>query len=208
RKLVGASYSRDMTELQWGPKEVSPVLRAEFSYEFDKPFNRAVATTMFGAKEEGTAALIVDPSRGVAERDQVSFMIGADYFLWLPFWETQDTSVFTSVQLFTIVTPNGEDLLFQAPYAAYGAKLHQVQNYGTLLLSHTFDDGKLPVELLAVYDIQNQAVALRQRFDFNYFGDNIRPRIEIAHFEADPEQGVLGFAQQSDNVEFSLTLQF
>lgn len=208
RKLVGASYTRDMTEIRLGPKDVSPVLRAEFAYEFDKPFNRASAVTMFGATEEGTAALIVDPARGVAERDQFSFMIGADYFLWLPFWESQDTSIFTSIQLFTIVTPDGEDLLFQAPYAAYGAKLHPVQNYGTLLVSHPFDDGKLPVELLAVYDIQNRGVAFRQRVDFNYFGDHIRPRLEIAHFEADPEQGVLGFAQQSDNVEFSLTLQF
>lgn len=208
RKLVGGSYTRDMVEWQLGPKEVSPVLRTEFAYEFDKPFNRAVATTLFGTREEGTAALIVDPSRGVTERDQVSFMIGADYFLWLPFWTGQDTSVFTSVQFFTIVTPDGEDLLYQAPYAAYGAKLHMVQNYATLLASHNFDDGKLGTELLAVYDVQNSGFALRQRLDFNYFGDNVRPRVEITHFEADPEQGVLGIAQQADNVEFSLTLQF
>lgn len=208
RKLVGGSYSRDMVEWQMGPKDVSPVLRTEFSYEFDKPFNRAVATTSIGTVEEGTAALIVDPSRGVAERDQMSFMIGADYFLWLPFWETQDTSIFTSVQFFTILTPNGEDLLFQAPYAAYGAKLHKVQNYGTLLASHNFDDGRLGVEALAVYDLQNSGFALRQRLDFNYFGDHWRPRLEITHFEANPEQGVLGIANQSDNIEFSITAQF
>jgi len=208
RKLVGASYTRDMTELKLGPKEVSPVLRTEFSYEFDKPFNRAIVNTSVGTREEGTAALIVAPSRGVAERDQASFMIGADYFLWLPFWETQDTSIFLSAQFFTIVTPDGEDLLFQAPYAAYGAKLHPVQNYGTLLASHNFDDGRLATELLAVYDLQNSAFAFRQRFDFNYFGDYVRPRLELIHFEADPEQGILGIANHSDNVEFSLTLQF
>ncbi|RJF88870.1 hypothetical protein D3874_19375 [Oleomonas cavernae] len=208
RKLIGASYTRDMVEWPLGPKEVSPVLRAEFSYEFDKPFNCAIATTMFGNQEEGAAALIVDPSRGVTERDQLSFMIGADYFLWLPFWTEQDTSIFTSVQFFTIITPNGEDLLFQAPYASYGAKLHPVQNYGTLLASHNFDDGKLAAELLAVYDLQNNGFAIRQRLDFNYFGDHWRPRIEITHFEANPEQGVLGIAQQADNVEFSLTMQF
>ena len=208
RKLAGASFSRDMVEWRLGPKDVSPVLRSEFSYEFDKPFNRAIATTVFGNSEEGTAALIVDPSRGVAERDQISFMIGADYFLWLPFWTEQDTSIFTSVQFFTIVTPNGEDLLFQAPYAAYGAKLHPVQNYATLLASHNFDDGKLGTELLAVYDIQNAGFALRQRIDLNYFGDHIRPRIELTHFEADPEQGVLGIADHVDNIEFSMTFQF
>ncbi|PWR17858.1 hypothetical protein DKG75_22225 [Zavarzinia compransoris] len=208
RKLVGGSFSRDMAEWQLGPKGVSPVLRTEFAYEFDKPFNRAVATTVLGTREEGTAALIVDPARGVAERDQMSFMIGADYFLWLPFWETQDTSIFTSVQFFTILTPNGEDLLFQAPYAAYGAKLHKVQNYGTLLASHNFDDGRLGAEVLVVYDLQNDGFAVRQRLDFNYFGDHWRPRIELTHFEASPEQGVLGIANQSDNIEFSLTAQF
>ena len=208
RKLIGASYTRDMAELPMGPKEITPVLRAEFTYEFDKPFNRSSAITMFGNEVEGSAALIVDPSRGVTERDQISFMIGADYFLWLPVWEGQDTSVFTSVQLFTVITPNGEDLLFQAPYAAYGAKLHPVQNYATILLGHNFDDGKLAVETLGLYDFQNQAWGVRQRVDFNYFGDNWRPRIEVTHFEAAPEQGIIGLGQQMDNVEFSLAFQF
>ncbi len=208
RKLIGGSFTRDMSELPMGPKDVTPVFRTEFAYEFDKPFNRSTATTLFGVKEEGTAALIVDPANGVTKRDQISVMTGFDYFLWVPFWTEQASSVFTSVQLFTIVTPNAKELLFQAPYSAYGAKLHGVQNYGTFLYNHNFDDGRLFVEGLGVYDVQNRGWGIRQRFDFNYFGDNIRPRIELTHFDGRREQGVFGIMDQVDNVEFSLTFQF
>ena len=220
RKLIGGSFTRDMTELQLGPKGVSPVLRAEFSYEFDKPFNRSKVVTVTNPvylggpnttiidSSKGSGALIVDPTRGVAREDQVSVMVGADYFLWLPFWKTQDQSIFTSFQVFTVMTPNGDDLLFQAPYAGYGSEVHKVQNYVTLLLDTALDHGRLGVNFLGVYDPQNDGWAVRQRIDFNYFGDSWRPRIELSHYEADPERGILGIASHADNVEFSLTYQF
>jgi hypothetical protein len=219
RKLVGFSFTRDMVELPLGPKSVSPVLRAEASYEFDKPFNRSkvvtsIDPTTFGipapaanGSAEGSGALIVDPSRGVAKNDQISVMIGADYYLWLPFLK-QDSSFFTSLQVFTIITPDGKDLLFQAPYAAYGSKVNQTQNYATLLVDHTWDHGRLGTNSLLIWDVQNHGWSIRQRLDFNYFGDHLRPRIELIHAQANPEQGVLGFIQQSNNVEASLTYQF
>jgi hypothetical protein len=220
RKLVGASYTRDMVEWQLGPKSVSPVFRTEFSYEFDKPFNRSRVVTVadpatFGipapaavGSATGSGALIVDPSRGIARKYQISLMLGADYFLWLPFWANQDSSILTSLQVFTVATPHGKDLLFQSPYAAYGSQVHEVQNYLTLLLDHTFDHGKLGFNTLLVGDPQNHGWAIRQRFDFNYLGDHLRPRIELIHFGAQAEKGVLGFMDHADNVELSLAYQF
>jgi len=219
RKLIGASYTRDMVEWPWGPKDVSPVFRAEVSYEFDKPFNRSRVVTIadpstFGipapaavGSAQGSGALIVDPSRGIANNDQISVMVGGDYNMWLPFWK-DDSSFFTSLQIFTIITPNGKDLLFQSPYAAYGSQVHEVQNYATLLVDHTFDHGRLGANTLLIWDVQNHGWSVRQRLDFNYFGDHLRPRIELIHIQASPEQGVLGLIQHADNVEFSLAYQF
>ena len=221
RDLVGFSYTRDMVELPMGPKDVTPVLRVESSYEFYKPFNRAYANTVANpstlglgpnvnipGSTSGSGALLVDPSRAIAHRDQFSTMVGMDYFLWLPFWTDQESSIFTSAQLFTIHTTNGKSLLFQAPYAAYLTTVNTIQNYGTLLLDKTTDHGRLALNSLFVWDVQNHGWALRQRFDFNYFGDNWRPRIELSHYEASPEHGVIGFMEHGSNVEFSLTFQF
>ena len=45
-------------------------------------------------------------------------MIGFDYPLWVPGWDTQEKSVFTSFQFFNIHTFDaGDGLLQQAPYA-------------------------------------------------------------------------------------------
>ena len=63
QKLVGFSFTREMRELKLGPKDVSPVMRLEFSYEFDKPFNKASVVTPFGEVETGTTALVIDPFR-------------------------------------------------------------------------------------------------------------------------------------------------
>jgi len=223
RDLIGFSYTRDMVELPMGPKAVSPVVRMEGSYEFNKPFNRSVVNTVsypaalgapapanysIAGTASGSGALLIDPSRAVARRNQASAMVGFDYFLWLPFIQDQESSFFTSLQVFTVVTPNGKDLLFQAPYAAYMTTVNSIQNYVTLLVDKTFDHGRLGWNTLGVIDIQNHGRAVRQRLDFNYFGDNWRPRIELSHFDAAPERGVIGFMQHADNVEFSVTFQF
>lgn len=222
RDLIGASYTRDMVEMPLGPKGVTPVLRAEFSYEFAKPFNRSTvawvsnpATVGLGGvvpvtrgADPGFAGLISDPTNGIVRRDQTSLMVGADYFLWLPFWKDQESSIFTSFQVFTVHTPGGHDLLFQSPYAGYGGTVHTVQNYLTLLLDKTFDHGRLAVNTLGIGDPQNNAWALRQRFDFNYFGDHIRPRIELSHYQAHSEAGIIGFYTHASNVEASVTFQF
>lgn len=208
RKLVGGSYTRDMVELPMGPKDVAPVFRTEFSYEFDKPFNKSTTVDQFGRREEGIAAMVTEPRTQVTKKDQISIMTGFDYFLWVPFWKNQDGSIFTSFQLFTIITPHAKELVFQAPYSSYGSKLHKVQNYATFLFFRNFDNGRLYVEGLAAYDFQNKGWGIRQRFDFNYFGDHIRPRLEFTHFEGRTEQGVFGIFDHVDNVELSVTLQF
>lgn len=208
KKLLGATFTRDMVELAFGPKDVAPVFRTEISYEFDKPFNRYRIETNVGTEAYGTNALISNPDVSVTYRDQLSIMVGFDYFLWLPFWENQESSIFTSFQLFNIITDDSKDLMFQSPYAAFGSKVHPVQTYASFLWWKALDDGRLYLEGLAAYDFQNEGFAYRQRIDFNYFGDNIRPRIEIIHYEGKTEQGIFGLYDNADAIEFSLTYQF
>ncbi|RJF88866.1 hypothetical protein D3874_19350 [Oleomonas cavernae] len=208
KKLIGATFTRDMVELGFGPKDVAPVFRVEASYEFDKPFNRYRVKTNVGTDAYGTPALISSVDESVTFRDQISIMAGFDYFLWLPFWKNQESSIFTSFQLFNIITEDSKDLMFQSPYAAFGSKVHPVQTYATFLWWKALDDGRLYLEGLAAYDFQNEGFAYRQRVDFNYFGDHVRPRLELIHYEGKTEQGLLGIYDASDVVEFSLTMQF
>ena len=208
KKLVGATFTRDMVELAFGPKDVAPVFRMEASYEFDKPFNRYRVKTNTGGEAYGTDALISSVDNSVAFRDQISVMVGFDYFLWLPFWKNQESSIFTSFQLFNIITKDSKDLMFQSPYAAFGSKVHPVQTYASFLWWKALDDGRLYLEGLAAYDFQNEGFAYRQRVDFNYFGDHVRPRLEIIHYEGKTEQGLFGLYDNADAIEFSLTYQF
>ncbi|RJF89363.1 hypothetical protein D3874_22285 [Oleomonas cavernae] len=208
KKLLGATFTRDMVELAFGPKDVAPVFRMEASYEFDKPFNRYRVTTSNGQDAHGSPALISSVDESVTFRDQISVMVGFDYFLWLPFWENQESSIFTSFQLFNIITDESKDLMFQSPYAAFGSKVHPVQTYATFLWWKGLDDGRLYLEGLAAYDFQNEGFAYRQRVDFNYFGDSIRPRLEWIHYEGKTEQGLFGLYDNADAVELSLTYQF
>ncbi len=208
QKMLGFSFTREMSELKLGPKNVSPVMRLEFAYEFDKPFNRAEVITPFGELETGTTALVIDPGQSIVERDQWSLMVGFDYFLWLPFWEDQRSSIFTSVQLFNIHTDGGDELLYQAPYSASGARVPENHNYATFLWNVGLMQEKLFLEGLSIYDEDFDGFIHRQRIDFNFFGDKIRPRLEWVHVDGDAEQGVAGLFGNSDYVEASITVQF
>lgn len=206
QKLIGASFTREMRELELGPKKVSPVLRLETSYELDKPFNVSRGMTPFGTVASGSTALVLDPVAAIVERDQWQTMIGVDYFLWVPFWKSQQSSMFTSLQLFNIHTENSSSLMQQAPYAF--AEVNKNQNFLTFLWNADLDDGKLFIEGLLIRDFDNHGTAYRQRVDFNYFGDNIRPRLELIHVTGRDEAGPIGLITDADIIEVSLTYQF
>ncbi len=233
KKLVGASFTREMVELKLGPKNVSPVLRTEFTYEFDKPFNKYVVNTPFGAtpgfspnfgdgtagsmgngnpivtgQTLGTEAMVISAAESTTKRDQWSMMVGFDYFLWLPFLPDQRGSVFTSVQFFNIHTNNYKNLLFQAPYATSVSLVNKNQKYASFLWNFAVFDQRLFIEGLSVWDISYHAFTHRQRFDFNFFGDIFRPRLEWIHVSGKKEQGLIGLFKNSDIVEMSLTVQF
>lgn len=208
QEIYGFSFIRDISEIGFGPRNVSPVLRVEFSKENDKAFNRAIVTNSYGIQEEGTTALVALPSNSITYRDQYSLMVGFDYFLWIPGWESQRKSIFTSFQFFNIHTDNGEELFYQAPYSANGSRLPENHNYATLLWSHGFFNEKLAVESLSIWDLDFDGYQHRARLDFNFFGNTIRPRIEWVHVDGEDEQGVIGIFNKSDYVEASLTIQF
>ncbi|MCF4167003.1 hypothetical protein L2U69_15225 [Zavarzinia compransoris] len=205
QKLVGFSLTRDLKELRFGGKQVNPVLRLEASYEFDKPFNRSAVPTQWGVAE-GSAALVVPPEDAITYRDQLAVMVGFDFPLWVPFWDSQRKSIFTSFQFFNFHTFDSANLMYQAPYAQ--TPVHANHMFVTGFWNMQVDNEQLVFEGLAAYDINNSGFAYRQRIDFNYFGDSIRPRLEYIHVNARNGVGPFGFIDDADIVEFSLTYQF
>lgn len=203
KRLIGFSFTREMTELQLGPKNVSPVLRIESTFEFQKPFNKRLVNTPFGTSELGSPALIIDPSEAITKRNQWSVLVGADYFFWLP---DARRSIFTSLQFFNIHTPSADQLLAQAPYSFW--KLPENQQYTTFLWSADVMHDVVGIEGLTIVDFNSHGTIHRQRVDYRGFGDAYRPRLEWIHSNGPAEKGLPGLLDHSDILELSFTYQF
>ncbi len=208
QKTVGFSFTRDMSELKFGPKSVSPVLRLEVAHEFDKAFNRQVINDPFipGLSAKGTPALIGTKADMVTYRDQISTLIGFDYNLWLSAWKNQRSSIFITSQFFNIKTKDHKNLMFQAPYAMLDVE--ENQQYFTQTYTFGLRNDNVILDGLAVWDLSKDSFAYRQRFTFSALGNKLIPRIEVGIFDGDEEEGLLALYRQSDYVEFSLTYQF
>jgi len=208
QKTIGFSFTRDMSQWKFGPKNVSPVLRFEFNHEFDKAFNRQVIKDPFipGQVAMGTPALIGTKADTVTHRDQISTMIGFDYNLWLSGWKSQRSSIFVTAQFFNIHTKDHENLMFQAPYALLDVEDNQ--QYATFTYTFGLRNDNVILDGLAVWDLSKDGFAYRQRVTFSTLGNKLIPRIEIGIFDGDTEEGLLAFYKNSDYVEFSLTYQF
>ena len=208
QKTIGFSFTRDMSQWKFGPKNVSPVLRFEFNHEFDKAFNRQVIEDPFipGQVAMGTPALIGTKADTVTHRDQISTMIGFDYNLWLGGWKRQRSSIFVTAQFFNIHTKDHENLMFQAPYALLDVEDNQ--QYATFTYTFGLRNDNIILDGLAVWDLSKDGFAYRQRVTFSTLGNKLIPRIEIGIFDGDTEEGLLAFYKNSDYVEFSLTYQF
>jgi hypothetical protein len=230
--LIGATFTRDLSDfMSFGKKNSSPSLRLEIAHEFDHPFNRSIvrpnavtgvdAGPLVGAistsidpfgydpagGESGSPALAVAPSRAIVKSDITSTMIGFDFPFWVPGWDSQEKSIFTSFQLFDIYTHDADKgLLAQAPYGF--AEVADHQNYSTFLWSLPLDSQRLILEGLILRDFTNEGLVYRQRIDFNYFGDSWRPRLEWMHFSGKKESAPAGIFNNSDFIELSLTYQF
>jgi len=205
QKTFGFSFTRDMRELKFGPKQVSPVLRLEVTYEFDKAFNRQVIKDPFipGQVAVGTPALIGTKADTITYRDQISTLIGLDYNLWL---SGRTSSIFMTSQFFNIHTKDHENLMFQAPYAFLDVE--ENQQYFTQTYSFGLLNDKITLDGLAVWDLSKGGFAYRQRVTFSTLGNTVIPRIEIGTFSGREEGGLLALYKQSDYVEFSITYQF
>ena len=212
QKLVGTSFTRDMVELKLGPKAVSPVLRLEASYEFDKPFNkgRILAPEFIPGvpREEatGSGALISTIEEGVARRDVLSIAVGFDYNLWLPFWTSQEASIFVTTQFFNIHTSKSRNLLSQAPYAFDFVEKNQ--NFLTQTWTLPLRNETITLDGLLVWDIDKKGLTYRQRVDFAMMGGRVKPRIEWGHFSGRQEAGLLGALKNGDYFELSIAYQF
>ena len=206
QKLVGFSFTRDMSEFRFGPKSVSPVLRIEASYEFGKPFNRSSIVTSFGNTVSGTGALVATSEQSVTRRDVLSTLVGFDYNLWLPFWKNQESSIFITSQFFNIITFNHKNLLFQAPYAFN--KIPADQKFFTQTWTLPLRNQSITLDGLLIWDIDKHGLAYRQRVEFTAMGGHLKPRLEYGYFSGRSEQGLIGIYRQSDYVEVSLAYQF
>jgi len=208
QKVVGFSFTRDMSDfISLGRKGTGPSFRTEVSYEFDKPFNTSVVADPFtGQLNEGSPNLLVSPNSVVEERDVTSVMLGLDYPLWVPGWDSQEKSIFTSIQVFNIHTEDAGGLLAQAPYSF--TEVEKNQNFVTFLWDMKLDNQRLVAEGLYIRNVQGHGTAYRQRLDFNYFGRHWRPRIEWQYFDGRPEVAPIGIFNDKDFVEISITYQF
>jgi hypothetical protein len=215
--MLGFTFARDLSDfIRIGRKSSAPTVRLEMSHEFDRPFNRSRVNPgatfgpfdgSFAGEVTGSGALAVEASRNIVKEDITSTMIGFDFPLWVPGWESQDKSIFTSLQLFDIYTHNSDQgLLQQSPYAFTEIQDHQ--NFVTFAWNAPLDNQRLVLDGLYIRDFQGSGDYYRQRIDFNYFGDSWRPRVEIAHFSGNKESAPIGTFNNSDYVEVSLTYQF
>lgn len=215
--MVGFTFARDLSDfIKIGRKSSAPTVRLEMSHEFDHPFNRSRVNPgatfgpfdgSFAGEVTGSGVLAVEASRNIVKEDITSTMIGFDFPLWVPGWETQSKSIFTSLQLFDIYTHNSDQgLIQQSPYAFTEIQDHQ--NFVTFAWNMPLDNQRLVLDGLYIRDFQGKGNYYRQRIDFNYFGDSWRPRIEIAHFEGKKESAPIGTFNHSDYIEASLTYQF
>lgn len=215
--MLGFTFARDLSDfIKIGRKGSAPTVRLEMSHEFDHPFNRSVVYPgavfgpfdgSFAGEVTGSGALAVEASRNIVKEDITSTMIGFDFPLWVPGWDTQAKSIFTSLQLFDIYTHNSDQgLLQQSPYAFTEVQDHQ--NFLTFAWNAPLDNQRLVFDGLYIRDFQGSGDFYRQRIDFNYFGDSWRPRVEIMHFSGEKENAPIGTFQNSDYVEVSLTYQF
>jgi len=229
QKMVGFTFARDLSDfISIGRKSSAPTIRLEMSHEFDHPFNRSVVNpgAVFGPfnagvnvdpvtgvigganlNEVGSGVLAVEASRNITNSDITSTMIGFDFPLWVPGWDSQNKSIFTSLQLFDIYTHDSDrGLLQQSPYAFTEVQDHQ--NFLTFGWNLAIDSERMVIDGLYIRDFQGKGNFYRQRLDFNYFGDSWRPRIEIVHFEGKKESAPIGAFNNADYIEASLTYQF
>ncbi len=209
QKLLGFSFARDISEFKFGPKQTSPTLRLEVAHEFGKKYNRSIAARPFvpGDTVSGSNALVVAPTSAIAESNVLSTMIGFDYPLWVPGWESQQKSVFTSFQFFNIHTFDADKgLLQQAPYGF--DTVSEDHQFVTFLWNMPIINERLIFEGLFIRDFDNDGTFYRQRVDFQFFGSNWRPRLEWMLFDGEGENAPIGILDRSDFVEFSLTYQF
>lgn len=216
QKVVGMSFARDMGDfISFGPKNTSPSIRMELSYEFDKPFNKSLVQPINpvtgqpyvpGQYEFGAVANFVSASTSVVKRDVTSLMLGFDYPLWIPGWDSQQKSIFTSFQWFNIHTEDADHLMAQAPYGS--TEVEENQDYLTFLWNAPLDNQRLVLEGLLVKNLDADGTAYRQRVDFNYFGKSWRPRLEFMHLNGKVETAPAGLFRTQDYVELSLTYQF
>ena len=207
--LLGVSFARDLGEFKFGPKRTSPTLRLEVAHEFGKKYNRSVAADPFipGATVSGSNALVIAPSSAIADSNVLSTMIGFDYPLWVPGWESQQKSIFTSAQFFNIHTFDADKgLLQQAPYGF--DTVPEDHQYITFLWSMPIINERLIFEGLFIRDFDNKGTFYRQRVDFQFFGNNWRPRLEWMFFDGEGENAPVGILDRSDFVELSITYQF
>ncbi|MDX2424966.1 MAG: hypothetical protein QNK15_01805 [Cycloclasticus sp.] len=215
--ILGFTFARDLSDfIRIGRKGSAPTVRLEMSHEFDHPFNRSVVypgATFgpfdggFAGEVTGSGTLAVEASRNIVKEDITSTMIGFDFPLWVPGWDTQSKSIFTSLQIFDIYTHNSDQgLMQQSPYAFTEVQDHQ--NFVTFAWNAPLDNERIVFDGLYIRDFQGSGNYYRQRIDFNYFGDGWRPRIEWAHFSGDKENAPIGTFNNSDYIELSLTYQF
>jgi hypothetical protein len=211
-RMAGFTLSRELPFIQW--KTVSPVLRIEWLYSFKQPFN--VLGWDIGANK-------------IARKDQIRYMIGFDWPIWLKFLNKR-TTFFTSFQFFQFHNLNYNKSLVHPFYDFYGAaggasfpktaadgkvyvnkvphwRIHQDEQYISLLINTKYDVDRILPEILFVTDIKEKVYYLKPRVRFAY-GDHWRPEIGALYFKGNGKLSSMDLFNDRDMVYFKVKYQF
>lgn len=203
KRLMGVTLTRELSFLKLPPKDVSPVLRLESSYEFDKTFN--------------TVDIVNTSANSIVQHDFWSTLVGFDYFLWLPHWAygnfvlNRPHGIFTSFQMFLFkVMSDGHgvrQVLWQSPEVAW-KRPRGGEYWFTFLWNTDVERELIHLEGLNIYQFAPESYVLRQRVLLNYFGDHFKPGLELGYMNGFQDAGLGGLLKRNSYVDTILIYQF
>jgi hypothetical protein len=205
QRILGFTLSKEITQVRYYGN--SPVLRVEALYSFNQAFNT-------DGNRWGDLAWLSD--RGIVEKDQIRYMIGFDWPIWIRKLNPRQT-FFWSMQFFHFHILNYDKKLFAAPFYFDGidstgrahfapAVIHQDEYYWSLGLNSEWDNGRFKPDLLFAKDIRGEAYFVKFKINLNYTM-HWRPEIGVMIYDGDPYHS-FGLFDNKDQVYIKIRYQF
>jgi len=207
KKIIGLTLNKEVGFLRY--QDISPVMRFEGLYQFDKLFNSD------GDHWGELAWLKTD---GVVEKDQIRYMIGLDWPIRIPILNSRE-SFFTSTQFLQYIIPDYDKKLFHAPYY-FGAvdtstnitvrdpyEIPSVQNFFTFSVSTGYDNGRFKPSVLFAQDFKADCYFIHAKINLDY-SMHWRQQVGVQIYGGDNRFHSFGMYDNNDQVYFRFIYQF